>query len=86
MKPSTSLPRLQPVEAPESYLQAVVQWHFSPVTGSPYWAAASQGARRRPADRCEDLEGLTHFPNVVDELLDVPARDIAQRVPGGRGQ
>jgi hypothetical protein len=32
VKPSTSLPRLQPVENPESYQQVAVQWHFSPVT------------------------------------------------------
>ena len=29
MKPFTSLQRLQPVEYPEAYLWAAVQWHFS---------------------------------------------------------
>jgi hypothetical protein len=29
VKPFTSLQRLQPVEYPEAYLRAAVQWHFS---------------------------------------------------------
>jgi hypothetical protein len=29
VRPFTSLQRLQPVEYPEAYLRAAVQWHFS---------------------------------------------------------
>ena len=29
VNPVTSLQRLQPVEYPEAYLRAAVQWHFS---------------------------------------------------------
>jgi hypothetical protein len=31
------VPRRQPVKDPQAYLQAAVQWHFSPETGARYW-------------------------------------------------
>jgi hypothetical protein len=35
--PLIDLPRAKPIEDPQAYLRAMVQWHFGPDTGSTYW-------------------------------------------------
>jgi phenylacetate-coenzyme A ligase PaaK-like adenylate-forming protein len=76
------LPRVQPVEDPGAYLQAAVQWHFSPQTGSPYWLKRAQTLDFDPLTEVKIFEDLALFPNTVDELREVPVRDL---VPRGYG-
>jgi phenylacetate-coenzyme A ligase PaaK-like adenylate-forming protein len=76
------LPRMQPMEDPEAYLQAAVQWHFGGETGSPYWLKRAQALDFNPLTEVTTFEDLALFPNTVDELRDVPVRDL---VPKGYG-
>jgi phenylacetate-coenzyme A ligase PaaK-like adenylate-forming protein len=77
------LPRTQPVGDPQAYLQAAVQWHFSPETGSPYWLDRAKTLDFNPLTDVKSFEDLAMFPNIVDELRDVPVRDL---VPAGYGR
>ncbi len=42
-------PRTEPIDDPQASLEAAVQWHFSPDTGSRYWLnrAKTLGFKRR---------------------------------------
>jgi hypothetical protein len=62
------LPRAQPVGDPQAYLQAAVQWHFSPETGSPYWLDRAKALDFNPLTDVKSFEDLALFPNIVDEL------------------
>ena len=68
--------------SPADFLQAAMDWHFSPETGSSFWLerARSLGFDPRKDVRCFD--DLKLFPNVANELRDVPARDL---IPRGYG-
>ncbi|KOX20068.1 phenazine antibiotic biosynthesis protein [Saccharothrix sp. NRRL B-16348] len=67
---------------PEEFLRAALRWHFSPETGAPFWV---ERARSFDFDPVEDIRGfadLSRFPNLANDLRDVPARDL---VPRGYG-
>ena len=54
--PLIDLPRAKPIEDPQAYLRAMVQWHFGPDTGSTYWL-------KRAKWRVPDIESTrTHSP------------------------
>jgi phenylacetate-coenzyme A ligase PaaK-like adenylate-forming protein len=76
------LPRTEPIDDPPAYLQAVVRWHFSPETGSPYWLKRATALDFNPLTDVKTFEDLALFPNLVDELRDVDVRDL---VPAGYG-
>lgn len=76
------LPRLEPVEDPEAYLEAAVQWHFGGETGSPYWLRRAHALDFDPLTEVKAFEDLALFPNIVDELRDIDVRDL---VPKGYG-
>lgn len=56
----------------DAHVREIVQWHFSPDTGSPFWLNWAKGAGWNPAAEVESFEDLRRFPNFQDEWL----RDI----------
>jgi hypothetical protein len=76
------LPRTQPVDEPQAYLQAALRWHFSQETGSPYWLERAKTFQFNPLTDVKSFDDLALFPNIVDELRDVAVRDL---VPTGYG-
>jgi hypothetical protein len=77
----TALPRCR-LQDPQAYLLAVLQWHFGPDTGSTYWLKRAKALDFDPLTDVNTFADLTLFPNIVDELRDVPVRDL---VPAGYG-
>ena len=69
------LPRTDSVEDPQAYLRAAVQWHFSSATGSPYWLGRAKSLGFDPLTDVKSFDDLALFPNVVDELREVPIGD-----------
>jgi phenylacetate-coenzyme A ligase PaaK-like adenylate-forming protein len=76
------LPRIEPIDDPQAYLQAVLQWHFGPDTGSRYWLKRAEALDFNPLTDVKTFEDLSLFPNIVDELRDADVRDL---VPTGYG-
>src|SRR5258705_2418781 len=76
------LPRTEPIDDPQAYLRAAIQWHFSPETGSRYWIKRAAALDFKPLTAVKTFEDLALFPNIVDELRDVDVRDL---VPAGYG-
>lgn len=48
------LARLDSIDDPQAYLQAAVQWHFGPDSGSRYWLERAKSLDF-PANRRQDL-------------------------------
>jgi phenylacetate-coenzyme A ligase PaaK-like adenylate-forming protein len=67
---------------PAEFIQAAMQWHFDPATGSPYWLARARSLGFDPRTDVKNVEDLALFPNVVNELRDVRAEDL---IPRGYG-
>lgn len=76
------LPATTPIDRPDAYLRAAVQWHFSAHTGSPFWLRRSEQLDFDPVADITTFDDLSRFPNVVDELRDVDVRDL---IPAGYG-
>jgi phenylacetate-coenzyme A ligase PaaK-like adenylate-forming protein len=74
-------PARQP-DDPEVYLRAAVAWHFSPETGSPFWLRRVRRLDFDPLTDVRSYADLAKFPNIVDELRDVPVEDL---IPRGYG-
>lgn len=66
----------------DELVRAAVAWHFDPATGSPFWLRRAATLGFDPVADVRCWAHLTRFPNVVNELRDVPARDL---VPRGYG-
>ncbi|MET9844854.1 phenazine antibiotic biosynthesis protein [Streptomyces ossamyceticus] len=67
---------------PEEFIAAAMRWHFSPETGSPYWLERARTLDFDPRRDVRTFADLRLFPNVVNELRNVPVRDL---VPRGYG-
>jgi phenylacetate-coenzyme A ligase PaaK-like adenylate-forming protein len=67
---------------PNEFIQAAMEWHFSPTTGSPYWLKRARSLEFDPRADVKRFEDLALFPNVTDELRDVRAHDL---IPRGYG-
>jgi hypothetical protein len=67
------------VPDPQALIQAAMQWHFSPQTGSPYWLQRAKTLNFDPRRDVRTFADLALFPNVVNELRDVPAADLIPR-------
>ena len=52
------LPRTEPIDDPQAYLQAAVRWHFSPQTGSPYWLHRAKTLDFNPLNDVKTFEDL----------------------------
>jgi phenylacetate-coenzyme A ligase PaaK-like adenylate-forming protein len=66
----------------DEFVQAAMQWHFSPETGSPYWVDRARTLDFDPRRDVRTFADLTLFPNLVNELRDVP---VEQLIPKGYG-
>ncbi|MBF6329855.1 phenazine antibiotic biosynthesis protein [Nocardia transvalensis] len=75
------LPITQGVD-PNEYLRVVMQWHFGPETGSRFWLERAAELDFDPRVDVESFDDLALFPNVVDEMRDVPVEDL---IPQGYG-
>jgi hypothetical protein len=75
------VPRADPPD-PEAYLHAAMTWHFGADTGSPFWLRAAARLGFDPLTEVRTHDDLQLFPNLVDELRDVPVEDL---IPRGYG-
>lgn len=64
---------------PDDYVQAVMHWHFSPETGSPYWLRRVEQLDFDPRTGVRTFDDLRLFPNVIDEFRDVAVEDLIPR-------
>ncbi|MCK9897139.1 AMP-binding protein [Frankia sp. AgB32] len=71
-------PDRPPVD-PEEYLRALMRWHFSVETGSPFWLRRAQSLDFDPIHDVRTFGDLRRFPNVVDEFRAVPVEDLVPR-------
>ncbi|MEG3635403.1 acyl-CoA synthetase family protein [Micromonospora palythoicola] len=71
----------EPIAA-EELIAAAMEWHFDPSTGSPFWLEQAKSLDFDPRTDVRSIEDLTLFPNIVDQLRDVPVRDL---IPRGYG-
>jgi phenylacetate-coenzyme A ligase PaaK-like adenylate-forming protein len=76
------VPRSEPVEDAEAYLRAVVAWHFSEDTGSPFWSHIAATLNFDPLTEINSFADLRLFPNFVNELRHAPVEDL---IPRGYG-
>ena len=53
----------------DAHVRAIVSWHFSPATGSPFWLEWARKARWNPAKEVKGFKDLLRFPNFADDLL-----------------
>ncbi|HEX8310918.1 MAG TPA: hypothetical protein VF614_06355 [Chthoniobacteraceae bacterium] len=70
---------LSPTEAQEqldAHVREIVQWHFSPDTGCPFWLDWAKKAGWNPAAEVRAFSDLLKFPHFQDEWL----RDLQPEV------
>jgi phenylacetate-coenzyme A ligase PaaK-like adenylate-forming protein len=53
----------------ESHLLEIIQWHFSPETGSPFWLDWAKKAGWDPRAEIQSVADLKKFPHFQDEWL-----------------
>lgn len=73
---------LTAVRDADEYVRAAMEWHFNPATGSPFWLAKATTLDFDPRSDVKSHDDLARFPNVVNELRDVPFEDL---IPKGYG-
>jgi phenylacetate-coenzyme A ligase PaaK-like adenylate-forming protein len=76
------VPRDAPPGDPDAYLRAAIAWHFGADTGSPFWLRVAHALDFDPLTDIRTFADLRRFPNLVDELRDVPVEDL---IPRGYG-
>jgi phenylacetate-coenzyme A ligase PaaK-like adenylate-forming protein len=79
------VPRSTPPEDPEAYLHAAMAWHFGEDTGSAFWLRAANTLDFDPRTDIKTFTDLRRFPNLLNELRDVPVEDLIPRGYGSRG-
>ncbi|MFE7977398.1 phenazine antibiotic biosynthesis protein [Streptomyces shenzhenensis] len=67
---------------PDEFVQAAMEWHFAPDTGSPFWLERAKTLDFDPRSDIKSHEDLKLFPNIVNELRDVRVHDL---IPRGYG-
>ncbi|MFE0683817.1 AMP-binding protein [Streptomyces sp. NPDC058961] len=63
----------------DAHVQAMMRWHFDPATGSRYWLERRDRLGFDPVEDVRRVDDLLKFPNLVDELRDVPVEDLIPR-------
>ena len=76
------VPRDAPPADPGAYLRTAIAWHFGADTGSPFWLRTAQSLDFDPLTEVRTFTDLRRFPNLVDELRNVPVEDL---IPRGYG-
>ncbi|WP_067686190.1 AMP-binding protein [Nocardia jejuensis] len=64
---------------PDEYVQALMQWHFTAETGSPYWLRRARTLDFDPLTQVRTFADLARFPNVVNEFRDLAIEDLIPR-------
>ncbi|MEV6904639.1 AMP-binding protein [Amycolatopsis sp. NPDC051372] len=67
---------------PDEFIQAAMRWHFGEDTGSRFWLSRAASLGFDPISDITTFPDLARFPNVTDELRDVPLEDL---IPQGYG-
>jgi phenylacetate-coenzyme A ligase PaaK-like adenylate-forming protein len=60
----------------DSHLREIIQWHFSPETGSPFWLDWLKKTGWNPINEIKSFADITKFPHFQDEWL----RDLPNEV------
>ena len=60
----------------DAHVREIVQWHFSPQTGCPFWLDWAKKAGWNPATEVKSFNDLLRFPHFQDEWL----RDLQPEV------
>jgi phenylacetate-coenzyme A ligase PaaK-like adenylate-forming protein len=76
------VPRDAPPADPEAYLRTAIAWHFGADTASPFWLRTAQSLDFDPLTEVRTFTDLRRFPNLVDELRNIPVEDL---IPRGYG-
>ena len=77
-----NVPRDEPPADADAFLRAAMAWHFGESTGSPFWLRAARDLDFDPLTAVQTFADLRRFPNLLDELRDVPVEDL---IPIGYG-
>lgn len=64
---------------PTALLQDAIRWHFSEETGSKFWLDRKAALGFDPVEEIQNFTDLTKFPNLIDDLRDVPVEDLVPR-------
>ncbi len=64
---------------PDEYISALMAWHFSAETGSPYWLRRARSLGFDPVADVRTFADLGLFPNVINEFRDIPVEDLIPR-------
>lgn len=64
---------------PDEFVRAAVRWHFDPETGSRYWLDRAERLAFDPRRDVKGVDDLALFPDLSDELRQVPVADL---IPG----
>lgn len=75
---------LSAVRDADEFVRAAMEWHFSPSTGSPFWLDRAASLDFDPRSDVKGHGDLALFPNVVNEMRDVPYEDLIPRGYGDR--
>jgi hypothetical protein len=67
---------------PGELVRAAMKWHFDPETGSPFWLERAKTLGFDPRYDVREPDDLALFPNVTDELREVP---VGRLIPIGYG-
>ena len=62
-------PTARPVEALDRWVREVVEWHFDPATGCPFWLGFAQRAGWDPRREIRTFADLQRFGEFEDEWL-----------------
>ncbi|MFJ4624391.1 phenazine antibiotic biosynthesis protein [Streptomyces sp. NPDC088812] len=68
---------------PDEFVRAAMRWHFSPATGSRYWLDRAGRLGFCPRHDVKGVDDLALFPDLTDELRNVPVADLVPRGYGG---
>lgn len=77
-----TLPQSAPAHDPEAYLRAAIAWHFGADTGSVFWLRRARTLNFNPLTDVNTFDDLRLFPNVLNELRNVP---VGELIPRGYG-
>jgi hypothetical protein len=69
----------------DDLVQAAMQWHFDPDTGSRFWLEQARGWSFDPRKDITTVADLALLPNVTDEIRRVPVGDLVPRGLDGSG-
>ena len=68
----------------DSHTRELINWHFSPETGCPYWLDWAKNSGWDPREKVECFDDIMHFDNFDDEVLrkEDPAKFIPKAYEG----